>query len=133
MEVYLMNPEIFIITGGFYHLSWAVFHVFFPKVFKWETALKNIDFLNQSLMHIQSIFLLITFLIFSFAAFVFTDELINTNLGRFFIASFGLFWLIRSIVQIYYFGIKNKKANVFQIVFLFGFLIHLILLIIIFS
>jgi hypothetical protein len=126
-----MNPEIFIIAGGFYHLSWAVFHMFFPKVFEWETALKNIGFLNQSLMHIQSIFLLITFLIFSFAAFVFPDELIKTNLGRYFIASFCLFWLIRSIVQIYYFGIKNKKANLFHIIFIFGFLIHLIPLIIV--
>jgi hypothetical protein len=128
-----MKPEIFIIIGGFFHLFWVVFHIFFPKFFKWETALKSIDYFNRSLMHIQSIFLLITFLIFSLAAFIFPGELISTNLGRFLIASFGLFWFFRFFVQIYFFGFKNKISNLFQIVFIFGFLIHLIPLIIILS
>lgn len=121
-----MDIKILIIIGGVYHLLWAGFHLFFPKYFKWDTTLKNIDFINKSLMNIQSIFLLITFLIFGFAALIFPSELINTNLGRFFIVSFALFWLCRSIVQIYYFGVKNIKANVFHLIFIFGFLIHLI-------
>ncbi len=126
-----MDPKIFVLIGGFFNLSWAIFHIFFPKFFKWDKALKNVDYINRSVMHIQSIFLLITFLIFSFSAFIFTNELINTNLGKFLIASFGLFWFIRSIVNVYFFGIKNKKANFFLIIFLFGFIIHLIPFIII--
>ena len=121
-----MNPKTFIIIGGFYHLSWAISHVFFPKLFKWDKALEKIDFYNKSIMHIQSLFLLITFIIFGFAAFIFPNELINSNLGKYLIASFGMFWFFRSIAQIYYFGIKDKKANVFHLIFIFGFLIHLI-------
>ena len=126
-----MEPKIFVLIGGIFNLSWAIFHIFFPKFFKWDKALKNVDYINRSVMHIQSIFLLITFLIFSFSAFIFTNELISTNLGKFLIASFGLFWFIRSIVNVYFFGIKNKKANFFLIIFLFGFIIHLIPFIII--
>lgn len=127
-----MNPKIFVIVGGVFNLSWAIFHVYFPKFFKWDKALKKIDPINRAVMHIQSIFLLITFLIFSSAAFLFTDELISTNLGKYLIASFGIFWFIRSLVNIYFFGIKDKKADFFLLIFIFGFVIHLIPFIIVF-
>ncbi len=121
-----MNPKIFIILGGIFNLSWAIFHIFFPKFFKWDKALKKVDYINRSVMHIQSNFLLITFLIFSFAAFLFTDEMIDTNLGKYLVASFGMFWLIRSFVNIYFFGVKNKQADFFLFIFISGFIIHLI-------
>jgi hypothetical protein len=122
----VMNLKVFIFIGGFYHLLWVIFHIFWPKIFKWKESLSGLDLINRSLMYIQSIFLMITFLIFSFIAFFHTNEMISTNLGLSLIASFALFWLIRSIVQIYFFGYKDKRSIVLIIMFLFGFVIHLI-------
>lgn len=127
-----MDPKVYVIIGGFFHLFWAIFHIFFPKFFNWESALKNAGHYNRSLMHIQSIFLLITFLIFSGAAFLFTNELVETRLGNYLIASFGLFWFLRSIANLYFFGIKDKKADLFLIIFIAGFIIHMVPLVMIY-
>ncbi len=121
-----MYLKVLIIIGGIYHLSWAVFHIFWPKVFNWKQALANLDFINRSLMHIQSIFLLLMFFIFSFISIFHVNEMISTSLGLTLIASFSLFWLIRIIVQIKFFGYKDKISVFFLILFLFGFIIHLV-------
>lgn len=96
--------------GGIYLIGFAVFHIYFSKIFKWPEKLHQLDFVNTAIMKLLNLSLIYVFLMFAFISFFFTDELINTKLGRALLIFISLFWLIRAIEQIIFFGLKNKLS-----------------------
>jgi hypothetical protein len=121
--------EVMILTGGFYNLGFAIFHLMFWRLFRWKRDLSSLTFINRSVMQILNLCLTFVFLLMAYISFFNTSELIQTNLGKALLVGFSLFWFLRMIEQIIFFGIRNLISIALTLVFLFGCVIYLIPLI----
>jgi len=121
--------EVMILLGGFYNLGFAIFHLLFWRLFRWKKDLSRLTFINRSVMQILNLCLTFVFLLMAYISFFNTSELIQTNLGKALLVGFSLFWFLRMIEQIIFFGIRNLISIALTLVFLFGCVIYLIPLI----
>jgi len=121
--------EVMILLGGFYNLGFAIFHLMFWRLFRWKRDLSSLTFINRSVMQILNLCLTFVFLLMAYISFFNTSELIQTNLGKALLVGFSLFWFLRMIEQIIFFGIRNLISIALTLVFLFGCVIYLIPLI----
>jgi hypothetical protein len=121
--------EVMILLGGFYNLGFAIFHLLFWRLFRWKRDLSSLTFINRSVTQILNLCLTFVFLLMAYISFFNTSELIQTNLGKTLLVGFSLFWFLRMIEQIIFFGIRNLISIALTLVFLFGCVIYLIPLI----
>jgi hypothetical protein len=121
--------EVMILLGGFYNLGFAIFHLMFWRLFRWKRDLSSLTFINRSVTQILNLCLTFVFLLMAYISFFNTSELIQTNLGKALLVGFSLFWFLRMIEQIIFFGIRNLISIALTLVFLFGCVIYLIPLI----
>jgi hypothetical protein len=118
-----------IMIGGVYNLGFAIFHLMFWRIFRWKKDLSRLTFINRSVMQILNLCLTFVFLLMAYISFFNTSELIQTNLGKALLVGFSLFWFLRMIEQIIFFGIRNLISIALTLVLLFGCVIYLIPLI----
>lgn len=109
---------------GIYNMLFALFHLFFWKIFKWETELKKLHFSNKAIMQILNIRITYVFLFMSFIYFYCAKEIVTSELGYVIIVGMGVFWLGRTIEQFVFFNFRSKRVNMLTIVFLLGTIIH---------
>ncbi len=112
--------------GGIYHLLFAVFHLFWPKLFKWDEALQPLDVINKQLLPIMSGLFIYIYMVVFFISIFSSPEFLSNSYGKFFLISVALFWLIRAGMQIKYFGLKEKEALIFFVIFIAGICIYTI-------
>jgi len=112
-----IEPRTAIIAGGVLHLCWAVFHLRFPRMFKWGSALAGLDPLNQGVMRVLN--LCLTFLLLAFASlsFNYADALAGTPLGRAVCAGLACFWLLRLGLQFTHFRALAPRSLVLDVFF----------------
>jgi len=120
-----MNNEIILTIGGAYVVALIIFHLFFWKLFSWKKDLKRITPINRATMQVMNIALIFIFLIFAYISFFYIDELLTTSLGKTLLLLIGLLWLFRSLLQIIFYGLKNKTSLLFFVYFLLGGIIYL--------
>jgi hypothetical protein len=113
-------PTIAIIVGGIFNVSFAVFHLFFWRLFDWKHDLASLSFINRQVMQVLNLCLAFAFLIFAYISLFHTTALMHTNLGQALLLLISLFWLLRAAEQVIFFGLKNTLSVVFFAVFLFG-------------
>ena len=104
-----MTSEILIYIGGAYQLLWAFTHFYFPKLLNWENALATLDDFNRILMLIFSKLLLVFYLVTALICFIFGGELPDTDIGLAVLIFLSVYWLVRALLQVQYFGFR--KAN----------------------
>ena len=119
-----MNVIHVIYICGVYNMLFALFHLFFWKIFNWETELKKLHFSNKAIMQILNLRITYVFLFMSFLYFYYVQEMITSKLGHVIIAGMGIFWLGRAIEQFVFFNFKSKRVNMLTVVFLLGTMIH---------
>lgn len=110
--------------GGFYHLAFFVFHLFFWKLFDWRRDLSSLSAANRAIMQILNLRLMWVGLVAAYISFFHADALLTTVLGKTILVSIALFWLMRAVEQIVFFKLKGKISAAFFAVFLFGALIY---------
>ena len=108
-----MNAEILIYIGGSYQLGWAFAHFRFPRQLDWENALATLDDFNRILMLIFSKLLLVFYLVTALICFIFAGELPDTDIGLAVLIFLSLYWLVRALLQVQYFGFR--KANTLNV------------------
>ena len=96
-----------IIFLGFYNLLFAVFHLLFWRLFKWNKEMQKLSFANRGIIQILNIQIIYYFVAVAIVCFCFTNELLTTDLGKVFLLGNSLFWAIR-LVQQYIFLRKNS-------------------------
>ena len=113
-----MISLISIYTGGILTILMAIFHINFPKIFKWEKDFGRITELNKKAFYTIHIALLLIFIIIGILSFFYAGELSECKgiaLGLNILIS--LFWLWRTIWQIFYF--KGKMLHYLLIIWFF--------------
>ncbi len=118
--------ETMLIVGGVFNLGFAVFHLAFWRLFRWKKDLASLTLINRSVMQILNLCLTFVFLVMSYVSFFHGPELIQTSLGKTILAAFSLFWFLRMVEQVIFFGVRNRKSLTFTLVFLLGSVIYLV-------
>jgi hypothetical protein len=120
-----MKTDLLII-GGFYHLGFAIFHLFFWRLFNWKKDLAYLSIINRAVMQILNLCLTFVFVVVAYISIFYSSDLISTSLGRVIIGSISMFWLIRLGEQLFFFGLKKRPSIILIILFIIGFIIYLI-------
>jgi hypothetical protein len=120
------SSEFIILIGGIYNLGFAIFHLLFWRLFQWKKDLSKLTFINRSVMQILNLCLTFVFLLMAYISFFYVSELRQTNLGKTLLIGFSLFWFLRMIEQVIFFGMRNSISIVLTIIFLLGSVIYLI-------
>ncbi len=107
-------------AGGVFHLIFAVFHMFWPKLFSWKENLKQLDEINKALLPIMSGLFIYVYIIIAIVSFFYGQELLRNWMGTFFLLSVSGFWLVRTVMQFIYFDIKERDALIFLFIFITG-------------
>lgn len=121
-----MNSETYLIIGGIYTLGFLIFHLLFWKIFNWKKGLRLLNAIDRSTMQVLNISLTFVFFIFSYISLYYSTDLISTDLGMSIIILISIFWFIRSILQIIFYGLNNKVSLILFVIFLCGGMIYLI-------
>ena len=110
-----MKIEVLLYIGAIFHLAWAVFDYFWPRVFNWKETLASLDDIQRVLPPITSRMLVVVYLSIAYISLFHTADLIATDLGRTILFFVSVYWVVRAILQIYYIGFE--KANGFNVTF----------------
>jgi hypothetical protein len=121
-----MNMEPWLLTGGIFCLGFVIFHLTFWKIFKWREDLASLTFINRAVMQVLNLSLTFAFFIFGYISLFHAKELLTTSLGTSLLLLISSFWIFRAILQIVFFGLKNKLSIIFFIIFVVGFTTYLI-------
>ena len=113
-----MTTETLVQIGGLYHICFGIFHLSFPKLFKWKKSLIPLDKSNYALMYVMHIYLMCMFFLLGSIQLYTPSEFLNNPLGNYLLLSFSLLWFIRAGLQIKYFKLKEKFSTIMLIIFL---------------
>lgn len=94
----------------------AIFHIGFPKYFKWKEELKSLSLINKQMMEVHTIFIGITVFLMGLLCITSSEELITTELGKRISFGFGIFWTMRLIFQLFIYSSKLWKGKTFETV-----------------
>jgi len=120
-----MNKTLLLNLCGIYNLAFAIFHILFWKIFKWNEDLKRNSVGNRAIIQILNIRLIYIFLLMSFIYFFYPDQLLETKIGFVLLIGFLGFWIGRTVEQFIFLRVKSKMVTVLTIVFFIGIIIHL--------
>lgn len=109
-----------LVAGGVFHLAFAIFHLAFWRLFRWSSELPRLGFINRNIMQILNLCLTFVFFAFSWISFAHADELLRPGLGRTLVCVIALFWLLRAIEQVIFFGLRNAASVAFFLAFIGG-------------
>jgi hypothetical protein len=115
-----VKPELLVLAGGAFNLAFAVFHVFFWKMFRWKTELARLSALNRAVVQVLNLCLTFAFLIFAYLSFFHVGELLSGRLGRSLLLLVAVFWYLRALEQAFFFGVRKPLSIFFLVVFLLG-------------
>ena len=118
--------EAMVIFGGVFNLGFAIYHLMFWRLFHWKEDLASLGRLNRSVVQILNLCLTFLLLVMAYVSFFHRSELLQTSLGNTILIAFSLFWFLRMIEQIVFFGFKKKMSVVFTLLFLLGGVVYLV-------
>jgi hypothetical protein len=110
----------FLFVGGLYHLAFAVFHLFFGRIFKWKSSLRLTTPLNRAVMRIMNLCLVFLFVSVSCISLFGRELLLNGPPGKAIMAFIAGFWLWRALLQAAFFGVRKPLSILFILVCLAG-------------
>jgi len=120
-----VDLESVLFAGGIYNIVLIIFHLTFWKLFKWKKDLVSLTFVNRAVMQVLNLSLTFVFLIFAYISLFHVQELIGTNLGNSLLLLISIFWFLRAINQIVFFGLKDITSTMFFVFFLLGSIIYM--------
>ena len=107
-----MEIHLKIIGGALIVL--ALVHIIFPKYFDWVNELKKLSLINRQVMYVHTFFIGLTVFLMGVLCLTSADELTATALGRKICLGFGIFWLIRLIIQFFGYSSELWKGKTFE-------------------
>ncbi|PST82061.1 hypothetical protein C7T94_14715 [Pedobacter yulinensis] len=115
-----------VIICGIYCLAFAVFHLWFWRLFSWKTELLKLSFPNRAIMQILNTRLIYVFLLFALLCFCFPQELCTTPMGHLLLGGMSVFWMGRTIEQFVFLRRNHPYIHLLTLVFAAGAVLFLI-------
>lgn len=120
-----MSGEQWLRLGAAYHLGFALFHLGFWWLFRWNEALRRLGRVNRGIMQVLNLKLIYVFLIFAGLSWRHGPELLASAPGQVLVAAMAGFWLLRAGEQLLFFPPRHPASIALFVVFLAGGAIHL--------
>jgi hypothetical protein len=98
----------------------------FWRLFRWKEDLASLTRINRAIVQVMNLCLTFVFLAFAYISLFHTTELLSTSLGKTLLFMIFIFWMLRAIEQIVFFGLRKKQSVTLLIIFVFGGLIYLL-------
>lgn len=117
---------VIVYIAGVYSLGLAVFHMLFWKIFRWKEDLPHLKFSNRAIMQILNVRIIYYLLFIACLCFLFTDELLNTQLGQVILIGTALFWAGRTVEQFIFLRKDHLPIHVLTALFILGTMLFLI-------
>jgi hypothetical protein len=94
-------------------LSVAMLNLFLVRIMKWEKAVARMPQLVREVFQVHAWFISITLVIFGVVTLRFAGELAagTNDLGRWLAAGIGLFWLVRWVMQFFFYSSSHWKGK----------------------
>ena len=118
--------EVSLTAGGIFNLGFAVFHLFFWRLFNWRKDLASLTPVNRSVMQILNLCLTFLLLVMAYVSLFLRREMLSTGLGKVLLIAFALFWFLRMLEQVFLFEVKSKLSAVFTLIFLLGSALYIV-------
>ncbi len=118
--------EVSLIAGGIFNLGFAVFHLFFWRLFDWKRDLASLTAVNRSVMQILNLCLTFLLLVMAYVSLFLRQAMLSTELGKTLLIAFALFWFLRMLEQVFLFEVKNRLSAVFTLIFLLGTILYIL-------
>ena len=103
----LLNAPAFAILAGLFDLAFAAFHLTFWHLFGWPARLRSLDPVNRALPHVMNIALIFLFAVLGAGLATSSADAVESHLGQLLLAGMSVFWFVRAIVQVPYFGLGH--------------------------
>ena len=107
-----------------FNLLIAVLHIGFWKLFNWKNQLERVSKENKSILEVLNILSIYLLIFFSVVLIYFGTPLLDSVIAKIYIANMAGFWIIRYILDFFYFDLKKLSGKLFNIFLLFGVYIH---------
>ncbi|MCB2379027.1 hypothetical protein LGH70_15605 [Hymenobacter sp. BT635] len=92
-----METQLRIIGGLLIPL--ALLHAGFPRYFNWRGELQTLSLINRQMVYVHTLFIALVVLLMGLLCLLCAPDLVGTPLGQTIALGFGIFWLVRLVVQ----------------------------------
>lgn len=107
-----------------YYVLFGLFHLFFWRLLNWKEQLIKSSPVNQAVVQTLNICLTFMFFLVGFCLYDYPEEIVGSGLGNALLIGMGLFWIIRAILQLYLFEMKQTIHKVLFVIFGIGIVLH---------
>jgi len=125
-----MTKIVLLHLCGIYNLAFAIFHILFWKLFKWNEDLKRNSVGNRAIIQILNIRLIYIFLLMAFIYLFYPEQLLETKIGFVLLIGFLGFWIGRTVEQFIFLRVKSKMVHILTLIFFIGVVLHFLPLVI---
>lgn len=120
-----MKSSAWLYAAAGYNVAFAVFHLGFWRLFRWQEELPKLHPVNRGVMQVVNLMLVFIFLLMAGLQVLLPGEMGGTALGRLLTAGLTAFWLVRAILQPVFWRTMPKATNAaFICLFMFGAGLH---------
>lgn len=106
--------ELHIKIIGMITILLALAHVIFPVYFNWKQELSSLNLINRQMMLVHTFFIAVVLLLLGILCLSSSQELVNTSFGKKISLGIGIFWLLRLLVQFFWYSSKTWKGKKFE-------------------
>ena len=105
-----MNSKRFVQIGGVINLLFAIFHLYFWKLFDWQHELVSLSPDNRAIMQVLNIHTAYILAVFFILSLAFSNEIITTKFGRMFGMAIAGFWILRAVNEAVFWGLSSGRS-----------------------
>jgi hypothetical protein len=115
-----MSKELIVYLCGVHSLAFAVFHMYFWKLFNWKQDLKKNSVANRAILQISNLMLIFIFLLMAYLCFFYTKQLSGTEIGHVILIGMSGFWVLRIIAQFIFLPYNKIFIHILTVTFIIG-------------
>ncbi|MCB1897459.1 MAG: hypothetical protein H6945_13915 [Zoogloeaceae bacterium] len=104
--------------------GFALFHPAFWRLFDWHGRLGCLGRVNRAVMQVMNVRLIYVFVMFAVLQTVYTESITGSPLGIALQAGIVLFWAMRAVEQVVFFGLAHPAPIGIFAVFVANALLH---------
>ncbi len=106
--------ELLLRLTGFILMTLGLFHVFFPKYFKWKEEFGKVSTINREMMNVHSFFIAFVVLLIGLLCVTSATDLLTTPLGKRICVGISFFWIARLFIQFFGYSTSLWKGKAFE-------------------
>ena len=116
----MVRGELLVWLCGAHSLGFAVFHMYFWKLFGWPGTLRPAGIATRAVAQILNLRLIYVLLGVAALCFFLPGELLHTRLGHVLLGGMALFWVGRVVEQFVFLRIDTPLVHVLTALFALG-------------